>query len=336
MTCFEPHLNQHQIKKPNRFIFAIYENQIGQNRPHSAFYEGSPVAGNENIGVMKIVKICENCGRSFTTVRRTTKYCSHKCSDAARKDRLLVTKLISLDATDLSSHEIFTVEMAAIYIGISHQTFYRWIAKGYVPITMVDGQKMVRRTDLDALVPKDSPLEIKREGRDLITVENASLAYGYSFTQCYRILTDEGVHMVHVGKTDLYDKAEVDRVLSRRRMMTPFIIAGWYTIEQIAMTYDMSDAAVRTMIHDYDIPCKRFNKIRLYSKEHVDAARKKAPPSIDNYMTIPEAMEKYSKTYDGIRYYMRNYHISKMIVGGRVFLSRNELKAIIEAPKFGE
>lgn len=283
---------------------------------------------------MRTYKYCECCGRRFEANRRDKRFCSVTCAQNARKDRLRTVKMLGLQATDLSGREVLTVELASIYIGVSRSTMYRWIAAGHVPSHTDSRQKMVRRRDLDTIFRNESPAEVDRNGRSLVSVSEAARSYGYSFSQCYRILNYEGVHFVRLGRTDYYDRAEVDAALTSRTVSGSFFISGWCTPEQIATIYGMTEKSVRTMVHNYGIPWKRFNRIRLYSVEHVEAARRSAKPSCEGLIPIQEAMERYGLTYHNIWMHAERHGISKLKIGGRIFLSRQELEAILGSSDF--
>ncbi len=88
-----------------------------------------------------IKKVCEYCNIEFEASKSTTRYCSHKCNSRALKDvkrneviqlteKLTKQKKVERVGRDVSNQEYLSISEAAILMGVSRWTIYRYVVDG--------------------------------------------------------------------------------------------------------------------------------------------------------------------------------------------------------------
>jgi excisionase family DNA binding protein len=111
---------------------------------------------------IKVQRICQNCEQEFTARTTVTKYCSHKCSQKAYKDRKRnekvkqsnteTIKTIQQPAEKLKAKEFLTVKEVARLLNCSIRSVYYYIDVGNIAARNL-GQRLtrVKRSEIDKL-----------------------------------------------------------------------------------------------------------------------------------------------------------------------------------------
>lgn len=94
---------------------------------------------------IQIQKICELCGTEFTARTTVTRFCSHKCSSRAHKERIRqqkiqksnaeTVKIKNKEVDTIKAKEYLTVSEVAVLIGCSRRTTYRLVSNGTINAT---------------------------------------------------------------------------------------------------------------------------------------------------------------------------------------------------------
>lgn len=252
-------------------------------------------------------KVCQFCGQTFTAYTAVTRYCSKPCADNARKAKLrqeklnLVTKQEqdkSLELFDLKFQkaEVLSPSTAAVYMGLSRMTIYRYMRCGLIPCIQMPGKTLIKKSDLDKLFESAVPYtrrenaarrrynpqfaEEKKENKSFVapdskymTVKEAAAKYGMCDTTVLKTIRKARLHGISFRNAWFYDRDEVDKVMKTRIEFANADITEWYTRDEIKQRYGMTDTAVWSMAYDHNIPKRRKGNKMLYSKSHVDAIK---------------------------------------------------------------
>lgn len=110
---------------------------------------------------IKITRICQFCGESFTARTTVTNYCSHRCSARAYKQRERksnieksaseTVKVISTETVNLQSKEFLSIKQACQLLNVSRWTLSRAIKDGRLYAVRFGRRIVIRREDIDRL-----------------------------------------------------------------------------------------------------------------------------------------------------------------------------------------
>ena len=105
-------------------------------------------------------------------------------------------------------------------------------------------------------------------------------------------------------------------------------ITEWYSVEDIQSKYGMTLSAIYSLVSKIGIPkCKEGQKV-YYSKYHFDVAKGAKSAEDVEFISVADAMEKYSLTRDQLYHYVKTYKITKFRCGKYVKLNAKELEAL--------
>ncbi len=173
---------------------------------------------------IKVQRICEHCGIQFAAKTTTTKYCSHRCNNAAYKSRQKAIKVEqsekesqmvkSQPIEELKAKEFLSVTQVSKLIGCSRQNVYNLINTGKLKATNILLKKtIVKRSDLDELFMEST---------------NRTQIKGISNTQ-----TQDFVEVLKFEDIE---------------------ISECYNITEVQSKYGISATALQNMIKRYEIP----------------------------------------------------------------------------------
>jgi excisionase family DNA binding protein len=108
---------------------------------------------------IRITKICQFCNSEFTAKTVKTKFCSLACGSKNYKKRSRENKKEAKQQKLKSMHkagieqleklEIFTIDEASLFMGISRRTLYRVISKSEIAISKIGAKTFIKRPDID-------------------------------------------------------------------------------------------------------------------------------------------------------------------------------------------
>lgn len=90
----------------------------------------------------------------------------------------------------------------------------------------------------------------------------------------------------------------------------------------------MTLSAIYTLVSKIGIPKRKEGPKVYYSKYHFDVAKGAKSAEDVEFISVPEAMEKYSLTRDQLYHYVKTYKITKLRCGKYVKLNAKELEAL--------
>lgn len=125
---------------------------------------------------IKLPKFCNHCGTAYVAQKTTTKYCSHRCNNAALKkvkreekinteflhqqskivstnNRIVIQQPIPLSANqiNLSNKEFLSILEVAALLGASRWTIQRMIKSNRLPVAKLGTRTIIKRASLDNL-----------------------------------------------------------------------------------------------------------------------------------------------------------------------------------------
>lgn len=110
---------------------------------------------------IRITKICQFCHESFTARTTVTKYCSHRCSARAYKQRKRNKKIeksvsetvkqISAEKIELQAKEFLSINEASELLNVSRWTISRAIKDERLKAVKLGRRVIIRRKDIDQL-----------------------------------------------------------------------------------------------------------------------------------------------------------------------------------------
>ena len=105
-------------------------------------------------------------------------------------------------------------------------------------------------------------------------------------------------------------------------------ITEWYSVEDIQEKYGMTLSAIYSLVSKIGIPKRKEGPKVYYSKYHFDVAKGAKSAEDVEFISVADAMEKYSLTRDQLYHYVKTYKITKLRCGKYVKLNVKELEAL--------
>lgn len=295
---------------------------------------------------IEIERTCLFCNNTFIAKTTKTKYCSLKCASKAYKQKQrkakienstkgILSKPNSTDLSILKGREYFTVSKAALLLGVSRATMYRYLAANIIKSLVIRGKTFVRRQDIDALFENAGPYQIrvcpdKTSIDEFYTICEIKEKYNVKERWIYNVVNKKKIpRLFHRGK-NLYSKKHVDKAFGDK--VVDANITEWYSVEDIQKKFDMTSVAVYSFVSERKIPKKKDGRTVYYSKEHIDIAKGIAEPVNIQYYTTEEAMEKYSLTRDALYHYVKYHNIPKVKEGRCIKISKVHLDELFDKP----
>ena len=293
---------------------------------------------------IEIKKKCKWCGKIFIAHKTTTNYCSHRCNNAAYKERIRQERIaayqkefsINTEEPSIENKEFYTPPEAAKLLGISRASIYRYMADNVIKAVQFRGKTLVRRKDIELLFEnaveykKRVPIE-KAPITDFYTTAEVKEKYNVADSWIFAVAKKHNIpRTFNRGKT-YWSKKHIDNYFSKKAANPD--ITEWYTVQEIQEKFDMTLAAIYTLASKNAIPKKKEGKTVSYSKKHFDIAKGVAQPDEPQYYTVAEAMAKFNLTRDQLYHYVKYHNIPRVKVGKYTKISRPELDRLLGDPK---
>ncbi|MBD5294368.1 MAG: helix-turn-helix domain-containing protein [Bacteroides sp.] len=292
---------------------------------------------------IRIERICEWCGKQFTAQTTVTRFCSKRCSEHAYKERLRQKKIsLSNQETAQNSREkesrnkeFLTPSETARYLGVGRTYIYDCINRGKIKVTRIGRKTLISKVDIQAmfdfLTPKEStstePAEKKSKSlSDFYTRADIREKYGVKDSWIYKVVAENNVPKTIIRGKAYFSKSHIDRLFSARKENPE--ITEWYSVEDIQSKYGMTLSAIYCLVSKVGIPKRKEGSKVYYSKYHFDVAKGAKSTEDVEFISVAEAMEKYSLTRDQLYHYVKTYKITKLRSGKYVKLNAKELEAL--------
>ena len=286
---------------------------------------------------IRIEKTCEWCGKQFTAQTTVTRFCSKRCSEHAYKERLRQQKIQMAKAmpspknSELKEKDYLTVAEAGQILGMTRQGVYKLIHRGSLTASKLSTRlTLIKRTSIDAML--DGSPYTKRETNEQKTISEfytrAEIRekFGVKDSWIYKVVAENNVPKTIIRGKAYFSKSHIDRLFSSRKENPE--ITEWYSVEEIHEKYGMTLSAIYTLVSKIGIPKRKEGPKVYYSKYHFDVAKGAKSAEDVEFISVPEAMGKYSLTRDPLYHYVKTYKITKLRCGKYIKLNAKELEAL--------
>lgn len=292
---------------------------------------------------IKVERICEWCGKKFIAQTTVTRFCSKRCSERSYKERFRQKKMQVSNqetATNVANNkwrdkDFLTPTQAAELLGIGRMSIYRYIRNGKIKVVRFGRKTLISKADIQAmfdfLSPKESESVEAAEKKaksisDFYTRAEIREKYGVKDSWIYKVVAENNVPKTILRGKAYFSKSHIDRLFSPRKENPE--ITEWYSVEDIQNKYGMTLSAIYSLVSKIGIPKRKEGPKVYYSKYHFDVAKCVKSAEDVEFISVPEAMEKYSLTRDQLYHYVKTHKISKLRCGKHVKLNAKELEAL--------
>lgn len=292
---------------------------------------------------IKIERICEWCGNRFMAQTTVTRFCSKRCSEHSYKERIrqkkmalsnMETSQCNLDRIS-KDKDFLTPTETAQYLGVGRTYIYDCINRGKIKVTRIGRKTLISKADIQAmfdfLSPKESePVEVtEKKGKSIsefYTRAEIRENFGVKDSWIYKVVAENNVPKTILRGKAYFSKSHIDRLFSARKENPE--ITEWYSVEDIQEKYGMTLSAIYSLVSKIGIPKRKEGPKVYYSKYHFDVAKGAKSAEDVEFISVPEAMGKYSLTRDQLYHYVKTYKITKLRCGKHVKLNAKELEAL--------
>ena len=290
---------------------------------------------------MKVERICEWCGNKFIAQTTVTRFCCKRCAEHSYKERLRQKKMAVSNQETAQSNikwrdkDYLTPTQVAELLGIGRMSIYRYIRNGKIKVVRFARKTLISKADIQAmfdfLTPKENtsaePAEKKSKSlADFYTRADIREKYGVKDSWIYKVVAENNVPKTIIRGKAYFSKSHIDRLFSARKENPE--ITEWYSVEDIQSKYGMTLSAIYCLVSKVGIPKRKEGSKVFYSKYHFDVAKGAKSAEDVEFISVAEAMEKYSLTRDQLYHYVKTYKITKLRSGKYVKLNAKELEAL--------
>lgn len=290
---------------------------------------------------IRIDKTCEWCGKQFTAQTTVTRFCSKRCSEHSYKERMRQQKIQNTlnnpaptpALSTIKEKDYLTVAEAGQILGMTRQGVYKLIHRGDLAASKISSRlTLIKRGSIDAML-ESSPYK-KRETSekkpksldDFYTRAEIREKFGVKDSWIYKVVAENSVPKTIIRGKAYFSKPHIDRLFSAKKENPE--IAEWYSVEDIQEKYGMTLAAIYSLVSKIGIPKRKDGCKVYYSKYHFDVAKGTASKEDVEFISVVDAMKRYSLTRDQLYHYVKTYKITKLRCGKYVKLNAKELKAL--------
>lgn len=272
-----------------------------------------------------------------------TRFCSKRCSEHSYKERMrqkkmalsnMETNQCNLDRKS-KDKDFLTPTETAQYLGVGRTYIYDCINRGKIKVTRIGRKTLISKADIqsmfDFLTPKENtssePAEKKSKSlADFYTRAEIREKYGVKDSWIYKVVAENNVPKTIIRGKAYFSKSHIDRLFSSRKENPE--ITEWYSVEEIHEKYGMTLSAIYTLVSKIGIPKRKEGPKVYYSKYHFDVAKGAKSAEDVEFISVADAMAKYSLTRDQLYHYVKTYKITKLRCGKHVKLNAKELEAL--------
>lgn len=285
---------------------------------------------------IRIEKTCEWCGNKFIAQTTVTRFCSKRCAEHSYKARLRSEKVQRAQSvepkslTEVKEKDYLTVAETATLLGMTRQGVYKLIHRGELTASKLSSRlTLIKRTSIEQMLDK-TPY-VKRESTEkkgkaiteLYTRAEIREKFGVKDSWIYKVVAENNVPKTILRGKAYFSKAHIDRLFSVRKENPE--ITDWYSVEDIQQKYGMTLSAIYSLVSKVGIPKRKEGPKVYYSKYHFDVAKGAKSAEDVEFISVADAMEKYSLTRDQLYHYVKTYKITKLRCGKYVKLNAKEL-----------
>lgn len=211
-------------------------------------------------------------------------------------------------------------------------SIYRYIRNGKIKVVRFERKTLISKADIQAmfdfLSPKESESKESTEKKgkslsDFYTRAEIREKFGVKDSWIYKVVAENNVPKTILRGKAYFSKSHIDRLFSARKQNPE--ITEWYSVEDIQEKYGMTLSAIYSLVSKIGIPKRKEGPKVYYSKYHFDVAKCVKSAEDVEFISVPEAIEKYSLTRDQLYHYVKTHKISELRCGKHVKLNAKEL-----------
>lgn len=298
------------------------------------FTNNGEISTNEMSSNIRIEKTCEWCGKQFTAQTTVTRFCSKRCAEHSYKERMRKQKIqqansaVPSNISAINEKDYLTVAETAQVLGMTRQGVYKLIYRGDLVAAKLSSRlTLIKRDSIDKMLDV-SPYK-KRESNEKKTINefytraDIREKYGVKDSWIYKVVAENNVPKTILRGKAYFSKSHIDRLFSARKENPE--ITEWYSVEDIQSKYGMTLSAIYSLVSKIGIPKRKEGPKVYYSKYHFDVAKGAKSAEDVEFISVADAMEKYSLTRDQLYHYVKTYKITKLRSGKYVKLNAKEL-----------
>ena len=272
-----------------------------------------------------------------------TRFCSKRCSEHSYKERMRQKKMALSNMETSQSNpdrksrkkDFLTPTETAQYLGVGRTYIYDCINRGKIKVTRIGRKTLISKADIQAmfdfLSPKESELIETTENKaksisDFYTRAEIREKFGVKDSWIYKVVAENNVPKTILRGKAYFSKSHIDRLFSARKENPE--ITEWYSVEDIQEKYGMTLSAIYSLVSKIGIPKRKEGPKVYYSKYHFDVAKGAKSAEDVEFISVADAIEKYSLTRDQLYHYVKTYKITKLRCGKYVKLNAKELEAL--------
>lgn len=293
---------------------------------------------------IRIERICEWCGNRFMAQTTVTRFCSKRCSEHSYKERMRQKKMaLSNQETSKCNpdhkswdKDFLTPTETAQYLGVCRTYIYDSINRGKIKVTRIGRKTLISKADIQAMFDFLSPKKretneeaIEKKGKSIsnfYTRAEIREKFGVKDSWIYKVVAENNVPKTILRGKAYFSKSHIDRLFSARKENPE--ITEWYSVGDIQSKYGMTLSAIYSLVSKIGIPKRKEGPKVYYSKYHFDVAKGAKSAENVEFISVLEAMGKYSLTRDQLYHYVKTYKITKLRCGKYVKLNAKELEAL--------
>lgn len=231
--------------------------------------------------------------------------------------------------------EFLTPTETAQYLGVCRTYIYDSINRGKIKVTRIGRKTLISKADIQAMFdflspkesePKESTEKKRKSISDFYTRAEIREKFGVKDSWIYKVVAENNVPKTILRGKAYFSKRHIDRLFSARKENPE--ITEWYSVEDIQEKYGMTLSAIYSLVSKIGIPKRKEGPKVYYSKYNFDVAKGAKSAEDVEFISVPEAMEKYSLTRDQLYHYVKTYKITKLRCGKYVKLNAKELEVL--------
>lgn len=288
---------------------------------------------------IRIEKTCEWCGNKFIAQTTVTRFCSKRCAEHSYKARLRYEKVQRAQSvepkslSEVKEKDYLTVAETATLLGMTRQGVYKLIHRGDLTASKLSSRlTLIKRTSIEQMldktpyVKKESTEKKDKTITEFYTRAEIREKFGVKDSWIYKVVAENNVPKTILRGKAYFSKAHIDRLFSARKENPE--ITEWYSVEDIQQKYGMTLSAIYSLVSKVGIPKRKDGPKVYYSKYHFDVAKGVKSAEDVEFISVTDAMEKYSLTRDQLYHYVKTYKITKLRCGKYVKLNAKELSEL--------
>ena len=170
---------------------------------------------------------------------------------------------------DVECKAMLSVTEAAVLLGVTRPTIYRYLEKGALPFARVDAKVLIRRTDIDTMFASSLSYQarIKREPlplQDYCRADEIVARYGIDRSYLFRVVKQDGVPKTFFRGRAYYNREHIERLFSQ-----PPQPVEWITVEEAMVLLGVTRDALYHYIKQYAVPKEKVGRYIRISKPDI-------------------------------------------------------------------